>query len=1423
MLKLRTILVHQDARQLRILGHMVKVKAENSYSIEVIDSCSDSSKLYQSIFRNAPSLLLMEESLFTPCINALSEKCEVILITGDRSKVDVENVHYVYLPVQPVTIMKKISELVDTSSLLRDVQGPKAFLNSLHFPNEYSSAVDFYVESQHLTWQFGINYVEQRSQIYAGLQRGEFSPSDKEQDHADTTFDPASIINPALRGLWDGGSTQQSGYNPNPTPAPRAPARPTAVPPAPTETPPVPVSQEPAAPAEAASEPSPMPPADPPAWAIQESEPEEEPQAAPVPDNRWVKPAAPPPPVQEEEPVEPVPVSATPSAETSPPPPAKTQSPAAPVSGGHLPAPPTPEELAQMMQMMQNGDTPAAQDSAQKQEDVPQPSSDEPVAEAASSSEDNLTKFTFINPKKPDDSSPPVQEPLVQKPAVEPVEPEPPVQEEPAPMTNPWVKPAAPPEPAFVASAPVPAPPPVPTPVPEPLVAKDPLATPFKPVTKGKAAQTTPLKRPKKKLEPLPPDIPNPGDVVNMEWEHFPEKTSYFLGEIPDILDGIVAAIHADGTRELVSLQNEMLRNVRYTVGEEQMGSVLIYGFALQIPMHYSKEKRLVGIRISSSPRKCIYREGEHLDLDGFSMEKLFSDKSVVPLTDYKYDDKPLELGQPVVVFRYGRRTANLLIQVLPLHAEEPVLPDLSALLAASAPSVKRVELLAKPKTKYGVGDPFDPGMGSLRVVYDDGTDETIPLDESMVTDWDTSSVGNREITLSYHDKSCTLLIQVVRKKKKKSKPVERDVPVSAVQVSANPVQEPMIQGQAEPTVQERPADTGSEVVPEMIPDVAHQVVQADPPHPVEQEQEEPVMPEPQKELVRVTIAGQPKTTFILGERVPLPLYQLRADYSDGTSQMVTAEAVDPIVIEENTSVLVFSYLGKTAELPVAVSGKQLMAIMLDAQPAKLEYVLGERQVDMTGAKATLFYSDNSYESVDIPDEWVSGFDGSKAGKQNLKISYQGKEAAFTVTVADRAVETINIVKMPMKIKYHEGESFDPSGMEVSVKYNDGYFGERAPFSYDKVPLKAGDNHVTIYVGEKTAAVFVEVTASTISRIAMEALPIKTVYLEGERELDPAGALVAKFASTGEKEIVPLSTCQYTGFSSLKAGNCRILVTANGCTCEFEVSIMRRELTSLRIAAMPVKTIYNDGDIFDPTGLVLAAEYNDGTASNITNYVVDSKVLTLGDTEVKAQFETMTVTIPVSVQGRQIDSIVIAQMPNKTSYLEHQEQLDMTGGRLMVIYADGDSSVIDITNSMVTGFNNTIAGENVVTIHYCNATVEMSLQIASAQLIGISIQKNPDRITYEVGEFFDKTGMEVVAFFNNGQKQLLSYYSILPETPLTANDTAVQIMYMNKSATLPITVQANTDPVSTTLPSMDGFYPDTEDLRFTDDDEDDED
>ena len=124
------------------------------------------------------------------------------------------------------------------------------------------------------------------------------------------------------------------------------------------------------------------------------------------------------------------------------------------------------------------------------------------------------------------------------------------------------------------------------------------------------------------------------------------------------------------------------------------------------------------------------------------------------------------------------------------------------------------------------------------------------------------------------------------------------------------------------------------------------------------------------------------------------------------------------------------------------------------------------------------------------------------------------------------------------------------------------------------------------------------------------------------------------------------------------------------------------KMESLTIATPPNKTVYKSGETFDPTGMVVVANYGEGLMANVTGYTVSPSVLTDGVSEVVITYTegriTKTATVAVTVK-KVLVSIAITTQPAKTVY-QYQESLDPTGMVVTATFSDGSTAaVLDYT------------------------------------------------------------------------------------------------------------------------------------------------
>ena len=169
------------------------------------------------------------------------------------------------------------------------------------------------------------------------------------------------------------------------------------------------------------------------------------------------------------------------------------------------------------------------------------------------------------------------------------------------------------------------------------------------------------------------------------------------------------------------------------------------------------------------------------------------------------------------------------------------------------------------------------------------------------------------------------------------------------------------------------------------------------------------------------------------------------------------------------------------------------------------------------------------------------------------------------------------------------------------------------------------------------------------------------------------------------------------------------------------------KMESLTIATTPNKTVYKSGETFDPTGMVVVANYGEGLMANVTGYTVSPSVLTDGVSEVVITYTegriTKTATVAVTVK-KVLVSIAITTQPAKTVY-QYQESLDPTGMVVTATFSDGSTAAVLDYTYPTTNFST--LGRQVMKLEYTYEGVTKSTDLAvtvQGKTISVPTQTN---------------------------------------------------------------------------------------------------
>ena len=168
---------------------------------------------------------------------------------------------------------------------------------------------------------------------------------------------------------------------------------------------------------------------------------------------------------------------------------------------------------------------------------------------------------------------------------------------------------------------------------------------------------------------------------------------------------------------------------------------------------------------------------------------------------------------------------------------------------------------------------------------------------------------------------------------------------------------------------------------------------------------------------------------------------QLLLTYSNGRSETIGAGfTAEPSRLRSvGSQAVTVGYAGLTCTYSVQV--KEPEEVVLDLQivdlPERLDYQVGE-WVDTTGMTLRV---DTNRGSYDVSTGYsVNPRALEKEGRQTITVSYDGQTASFAVNVvgAEKRVESITVLRRPVKLSYREGDSFDPLGLTLMVQTNQG-------------------------------------------------------------------------------------------------------------------------------------------------------------------------------------------------------------------------------------------------------------------------------------------------------------------------------------------------------------------------------------------------
>lgn len=421
--------------------------------------------------------------------------------------------------------------------------------------------------------------------------------------------------------------------------------------------------------------------------------------------------------------------------------------------------------------------------------------------------------------------------------------------------------------------------------------------------------------------------------------------------------------------------------------------------------------------------------------------------------------------------------------------------------------------------------------------------------------------------------------------------------------------------------------------------------------------------------------------------------------------------------VDGNCDIIV-SFKGFTETITVAVS--PIVKLNITKNPDKLSYYEGD-MLDLTGIIVEAVFANG--QKIENFTDYTVPADSLYVSSTVLPcIKYGNVQANISVTAI--AIQAIGVTKNPNRIIYTEGEIFDPTGIEITAFYTDDTYRiiEAGACVFPTEGLAKYDTKITIKYKNFSCQLDVIVTDKVYAKSFDAVVLPKVNYISGEKLTLDGIKLVLTLSddTTVEVDLADVTVSPAVDTQLFAGIDTEIVISYlyNGeqdIKCTIPINVLNKSIQSLFISKFPDKMEYKEGEIFDPSGMIVRAYYNDNTTEEITNYTVTNNPFILPtsvsqDVRVYITVGDYEQSFVVTVHPVDISMISVTTPPNKVSY-NAGETFDPAGMVVKVTYVNGSTFVI--SDELYTIVNGTLtAGDSVVTVDFRGKTTAISVSVS---------------------------------------------------------------------------------------------------------------
>jgi len=844
-----------------------------------------------------------------------------------------------------------------------------------------------------------------------------------------------------------------------------------------------------------------------------------------------------------------------------------------------------------------------------------------------------------------------------------------------------------------------------------------------------------------------------------------PTDLEYVVGQDLDPTDLVVSALYTAGN--VIPIDHEDL-TFDYDFSTAGTKTVTVTYMDESVTFDVTVvEKAIVDLELTTAPDTVVYAAGETFDPAGMVVTAVYNDDSTEVVTGYTYNMDPLTAGTENLVVSYDGLDLNVPITV---NAAE-----LASIAVTTTPD----------DTEYVVGQNIVYDGLVVTATYGDASTAIVPFEELTITGFDsTTPVPEQIITVTYGDQTATFTVDIIAR-----------------------------------------AMTG------------------------------------------IKITSYPRVVYLVGESSNWDLLEVVSLFNDDTEEAIdfanlTITGFDSSAVAELT--VTVSYMTYDATFPLSITDVQgyVEFWTVDADFPATENGLvtndtmytdlfyGDTPVDsalfdvllgrtLNDGERMLQYSDLIY--INENGEIVVSANGMSSMAVRIPDGVNPEDImAFTISLSGEGLDTI-ITDTNERWRpsfrfssFYDGvEYFHTTDRGMYFLPQSGRFeiwqpeftrtGFHEYTMYVEQPtFDAGEsigNYMLIYFGndgtfrdsDGTALLingFKFWTRDAVHDIALTEGPDKTEYIVGET-FDPTGLVISPLFGIDLRD--PFTSINHDDltfdYDFSTAGTKTVTISYGDLSVTVDVDVIDRVATSIEITTQPDTVLYSEGDVFDPTGMVVTAHFNDGTSEVVTTYTYDMNPLALEATLMTIDYEGLTADVAITVQEKVITAVEITTPPTKVEYVVGQEA-NYDGLVVTVTYDDATTAILSLEDLTISGFDSSAAvTDQVITVEAGTQSATFTIDVVPREMIAIDVQTFP-QVIYYVGDSADWTDLVVVGLYNDDTTEVIdsANYTLSGFDSSTVGDVAITITHGTFTDMFYVSikeVQASTDYVEVFTPELD--------------------